>query len=249
MPSTFRGALPPSAALPPSLRRIFEPSVLQALDGLWKQIETETLIPLFLAEPRELAQVFQLVHPRFAAYYVGATMALVANVKQPELIGQMVTYSFDALGTTLQQRGPANLGRDATIVALIGAHTMGRIFKAAAQLVSGKEAAIRLEGIAEAWTRITTAYMLAMFGISCAISQADSFEGRWENVQTLAHWSRAYAAQARDLSVRHGILRLPPRPSGDWPVQSTEEDLELADAGLEDYARLLADRNANREAR
>ncbi len=235
------GALPPSGTLPPSLRKIFHPSVLQALEGLWQEIESQALTPLFLADPQEgLTLTFQRVYPRFAAYYLSATLTLVASLEEPQLVGELVGYSFDTLRDTLRARGPECLGREPTLAALIGVHSMTRIFKAAAhQLVDDPTQREQLEAIAGQWTATAIAYMLTMFAVSYALAQDKAFAGRWGNVATLAHWSQAYAAQVYDLSTRHGLLRSPTRPPGAAPVRSTEEDLQLADAGLEDYAGLL----------
>src|SRR5262245_498434 len=74
-PNVFRvprpfSAVPPSANLPTSLQ-VVEPSVLRALEVLWRQIELEALDPLLTAEPREgLKQAFETVYPRFFSYYV-----------------------------------------------------------------------------------------------------------------------------------------------------------------------------------
>jgi len=54
-----------------------------------------------------------------------------------------------------------------------------------------------------------------------------------------AIWSQAYARQVYELSVRHGLLRPPSRPPGQSPVVSTDGDLDLADAGLEDLIQFL----------
>jgi len=227
------------------LRKIFDPAALQALEGLWQKIESEALTPLFLAGPEaSLVQAFQRVYPHFAAYYLGATLALITSLKEPQLVGEVVAHSFEVLQHSLSERGPEHLGREATLAALIGVHSMMGALKAAArQLVEEpaqrEQQREQLEAIAAQWTVGTTAYMLTIFAVSYALSQGKEFAGPWQNVATLARWSQAYAGQVYDLSTRTGLLRPPARPPGTSPSRSTEEEVQLANAGLEDYARLL----------
>lgn len=238
-PKTLAGAVPPSATLPSPLRKIFDPSALQTLESLWQQIETQTLAPLFMAEPREgLAQTFRVVYPRFFRYYIAATLTLLASMKEPQLVGQLVSFSFDALSNELKKRGPKLLGREPATAALIGVHSMARVMKAAARQFVQNEPE-QLESIAAQFTSTTTAYMLTMFAVSHALSLGDAFKGRPENVSILARWGQDYAAKVYDLAVRSGLLKPPQRPPGDLSGRSPEEDLGLAEAGIEEYARLL----------
>jgi hypothetical protein len=233
---------PPTAALPPSLRNIFQPSDLRTLEGLREQIETQTLSPLFMAEPRQgLTEVFRLVYPRFFSYYTAATQTLLARVKEPELLGQFVTFSFEALRAELMTEGPARLERQALIAALIGVRSMTQVVSAAAGPAVTDDSALRerLEGVAQQFTAESTAYMLTILAVSHALNLGDGFRGRSENVAILARWSQAYAARVYGIAVRCGLLRLPQRPPGPFPSGSTEEDVQLAEAGLEEYVELL----------
>jgi hypothetical protein len=241
LPATVvSGGLPPSGTLPASFRKIFHPAALQAIEGLWHEIETHTLVPLFVADLRkELAETFRLVHPRFAAYYQAAALTLVESLREPALIEEVATFSFDLVSANLRMHGPQYIGREPTIAAMIGVHSVAQVLKAAArQSIGGDLQRQRLEAIAQPWTVTTTSYMLALFAVFVAVTQGTGFAGRWANVATLAVWSRIYASQLYDLSTR-GLLQAPPRPPGELPVPSTEADLRLADAGLEDYSDLL----------
>jgi hypothetical protein len=234
-------ALPPSGTLPASLRAIFPTAALQALEGLWLEIESHTLTPLLLSAPEEdLTRTFQLVYPRFMAYYVAASLALAASLEEPRLVSEVVHLSFDALENTLRTHGSDRLGHEPAMAARIGVRSMMRVFRAAARHETSDDTAReRLEAMAAQWTKTTTAYMLTAFAVSHALSQGESFSGRWANVATLAIWSQAYARQVYELSVRHGLLRPPSCPPGQSPVVSTDGDLDLADAGLEDLIQFL----------
>jgi hypothetical protein len=246
-PNIFRvpkpfGAVPPSANLPASLQVVFDPAVLRALEALSRHIEREALDPLLTAEPREgLKQTFEAVYPRFFSYYIATALTLAASIKEPKLLTQLVTFCFDVLRDDLQRSGPNFLGRDATVSALIGVHSMARVIKAAAGQFAPSEPQQReaLEMVAPQFTTTLTAYMLTMFAVSYALGLGDRFKGRPENVATLARWSRDYAAKAYDVSVQSGLLRLVKRPPGDRAEGESDVDLQLADAGLEEYVRLL----------
>jgi hypothetical protein len=239
--SLMTGGCPPSGALAASLRNIFHPAILKALEGLWQEIENQALVPLFLAEPREgLTQTFQIVHPRFAAYYLAASLAIVENLKEPTLVAEMVEYSFHVIVNSLRTHGPERIGREPATAAAIGVHSVTRTFKAAARYVLTDDTERqRLEADARTWTIVSTAYMLTIFAVFHAVDQGPAFAGRWGNVATLAMWSRAYASQLYNLALRQGLLQAAPRPPGELPVRSDDDDLRLADAGTEDYPGLL----------
>ena len=63
-------------------------------------------------------------------------------------------------------------------------------------------------------------------------------KAKLENVATLAHWSKRFAVQAYHSTKAIGLLKTvrPGAPIG----RSEEEDLILAEAGLDSYAEALA---------
>lgn len=220
---------------------MFPEPILKALEGIWHEIESQTLTPLFMAEPQAgLARTFGLVYPRFAAYYWGATLTLIGSLERPQLVGELVGYGFDALRDTLRERGRERLGREPLVAALIGLQTIRRVFKAASEQPADQPAQReQLEAISAKFTTSTTAYMLTMFAVSYALAQGAEFGGRWQNVSLLALWSQVYAAQLYDLARWHGLLRTAPQPPGQLPVHATEEELQLANAGLEEFSQFL----------
>ena len=238
--------MPPSAALPPQLRKSLQAPELRALEGLWEQIETQTLTPLFVAEPRQgLGEAFRLVFPRFFSYYHAATLTLLASVREPALISQLVNFSFDALRLDLATKGPARLDPQALVAAQIGIRSMAQVVRAAARQVvtDDPSSTERLDAVAQQFATESTAYMLTIFAVSHALSLGDGFQGRLKNVAILARWSQEYAARVYGIAVRCGLLRLPQPPLGPSPTGSTDEELQLADAGLEEYVDLLRGRS------
>ena len=72
-----------------------------------------------------------------------------------------------------------------------------------------------------------------------SLGSEDQLRGRPDNVAQIAFWSKGYAEEAYGAAKRLGLLK--PRPTtGPLPTASDPEDILLANAGLEDYARLLA---------
>jgi len=70
-----------------------------------------------------------------------------------------------------------------------------------------------------------------------ALSNGHAMPGRLENVAVLAEWSKSYLAQAFHLTKVIGLLKTTP-PSG--PIGPREdEDLLLAEGGLDSYAEAL----------
>jgi hypothetical protein len=71
-----------------------------------------------------------------------------------------------------------------------------------------------------------------------ALENGRTTSARLENVASLAHWSKAYAAQAYHFTKALGLLKTS-RPVSALG-QTDEEDAVLAGAGLDDYAAALA---------
>ncbi len=230
-----------SGTLPPELRESLSPKAVEALEGLWAEIE-KTLAPLFFDSADEIARRFQRVYPTFAALYLSTTLMLVAALEQ-ERFAALAGHGFDALRDLLRKRGPERLGPDATIAAMMGLHTMTRVFRAAAKPLEDTARA-KLDEVAGEWTAMTTAYMLAAFAVAFALANAERFLGHWENVAQLAFWSRSYAVEVYDLSRRCGLLKPAPAPPGPLPESSTEEELLLAEASAERLKEILAEDEA-----
>lgn len=221
------------------------PLISRALEDLWVQIERETLEPLFRASSGELAQVYLNVYPKFTAYYLGATLILLGFLGEPRFI-RVAQRGFAAVHDLLREQGPSYIGVDAATTSLVGLEAVVRVYKAAAKRLTASHE--ELDKVAAEWTAVTTAYALTAFAVFVALSSPTRFPGPWENVAQLAVWSRDYAVRLYDLAKRHGLLK-PSAPDGEIPKTSSEEDLLLADAGLEEYRQLLPPEDAGSSAR
>ena len=96
------------------------------------------------------------------------------------------------------------------------------------------------ESRAEPWANSIIAYAMAFSSVLAsltALAKGRTTSGGLENVATLAHWSKSYAVQAYHFTKLIGLLKTAP-PDG--PIgPSEEEDLVLAEAGLDSYAEML----------
>jgi hypothetical protein len=119
---------------------------------------------------------------------------------------------------------------------------MIRIAKAATKLFDRKTCpAVQIdESIAEAWANSIIAYVLAFSSVLAALTalaNGRAASGRLENVAALAHWSKSYTVQAYHFTKALGLL------SGVQPSAaigfSDEEDIALAEVGLDSYAEAL----------
>jgi hypothetical protein len=142
----------------------------------------------------------------------------------------------------IRSRGPKWIGQDATLNALHGLTTIIRIARAATILFHKERAADPRtnESDAEAWANSIIAYAMAFSAVLTALNALESGRttARLENVAAVAHCSKSFAVQAYHLTKEMGLLKFVP-PSA--PVgRSDDEDLALAEAGLDSYAEALA---------
>lgn len=224
----------PSTDVRDRLRRTVPPPVLQALVGLGDQLENQVLAPLLSADtPGELATVFQRLHPTFARYYVAIGLRMVAALGEDvQRFRVLLAAGSEEAERMILSHGPDRIGRDATLAALFGIRTMVRVSRAASRIPMPEQ-------ITGEWVATVMAQMLASFAVFFALTQPTLVGRKAQNAMLLAHWSRHYAVRVYDLSKRLGLLTAPPAP-GLLPKAGDAEDLLLANAGLEDYARLLA---------
>jgi hypothetical protein len=93
----------------------------------------------------------------------------------------------------------------------------------------------------EACANALIAYAMAFSAVRvtlAALADGQTPSAKLENVAELAHWSKSYAGNAYHLSKVAGLLKKV-RPSA-LVGPSDEEDLPLAEAGLDSYAEGLA---------
>jgi len=84
------------------------------------------------------------------------------------------------------------------------------------------------------------AYAMALASVLSsltALSTGRATSAKLQNVAALAHWSKSYAVQANHLAKAAGLLKT--SPSRGAADRSDEEDLVLAEAGLDNYVEAL----------
>lgn len=232
--------IPPSSVSWEELRETLAPAVVDALEKLSAQVRRQIFDPLVYAEDREhLAKTFERVYPGFWNHYLGIVLTLWAAVGDPQRFSVLTVRVFERSQDLLRQRGPQRIGQDATAAALLGLHTVARVSRAAMRLLEpGASSALPASESLQVWASWVVAYAMAACTVWFALS-AERLHGRPENAVQLAYWSKGYALRVYDLSQRLGLLRYVPA-SGPLPATSDDEDVPLANAGLDEYRQLLA---------
>jgi hypothetical protein len=217
---------------------------VEALDKIGDQIEVEILDPLLCATSiDELAKTFERVFPKFRDYYVSTVLIMWGSLQEDsQRFSALTIRSFQQSEDLIRTSGPHRIGQDASLNALQGLATIIRIAKVAPRLFDReKSPELRAdESCAEQWANSIIAYAMAFSSVLAsltALANGRTASGRLENVATLAHWSKSYAVRAYHFTKVIGLLKSAPpdRPVG----LSEEEDMILAEAGLDSYAEIL----------
>ena len=244
-PATVGAPVPAVAALGGELRRSLPPALVEALDRIGDQIEVEILNPLLCAvSVEQLARTFELVFPKFRDYYVSTVLIMWGSLQEdPERFSALTIRSFQQSADMIRARGAHWIGQDASLNALHGLATIIRVAKAATRLFDRDTSAEIWadQSSGESWANSIIAYAMAFSSVLApltALANGRTTSGRLENVATLAHWSKSYAVRAYHFTKVIGLLKEASPPNS--PVSpSDEEDLALAEAGLDSYAEML----------
>jgi hypothetical protein len=232
--------VPGSVALGEELRHSLPPSLVEALDKIADQIRIEIVDPLLNAESdQDLAGIFERVFPKFRDRYVLSILILQGSLHED--VGQfseLTIRSFRESEDLIRSNGPQWIGQAATLNALQGLSTVARVVRAAIRLWQqgnlGEVGADRSQ--LNQWASSLLSYWMAYFAVHAALTLLASGQAssvRLDNVVALANRSNRFAVQAYHLSKIIGILKVP-RVVG--PIDpGSDEDLVLADAGLESY--------------
>jgi hypothetical protein len=234
----------PGAAALGELRRSIPPSLVEALDKIGDRIRVEILDPLLCAcSDEELAATFERVFPKFRDYYVWSILILQGSLHEDvQRFAALTIRSFRESEDLIRSAGPKWMGQAAYLNALHGVSTIIGIVKAAARLIEqGRLADIGTnQALVEQWANSLLAYTLAFSALLApltALAEGNATSARLENVVALASQSTRYAVKAYHLSKVIGLLKtMPFHGPGD---QGDEEDLILAEAGLEVYVEML----------
>jgi hypothetical protein len=244
--SATLGQLVPAATAPGNeLRRILPPALVVALDRIGDQIGEEVFEPLLhAASVEQLARTFERVFPKFRDYYASTIFIVWGWLQEdPQRFSALTIRGFQESEHLIRSHGPRWIGPDASLNALHGLATITRIAKAAAELLDKQGAAsLRAnEPEAEASANALIAYVMAFSAVRAslaALADGQAPPAKLENVAALANWSKSYAVNSYHLAKAAGLLKAV--RSGAPVGRSDEEDLVLAEAGLESYAEGLA---------
>jgi hypothetical protein len=238
--ATVGPPVPGAAALGDELRRTLPPSLVEALDKIGDQIAAEILSPLLCAPSvAELADTFERAFPKFRDYYVSTVLILVGFLEEDvHRLSALTIASFHESEDLIRSSGLQWIGPAASSNALHGLSTIIRVARATTKLFDPDRFAEFKSNPAnvEEWADSLIAYAMAFSAVRTSLSaltNGDAASGRLENVATLAHWSKRYAVHAYHLTKVIGLLR--PAPCVGPVDPGDEEDLILADAGLESY--------------
>lgn len=245
MAATFGPPVPAVAVLGRELRESMPPALVEALDKIGDQIEIEILDPLLCAASIEqLARTFERVFPKFRDYYISTVLIMWGFLQEDaQRFSALNIRSFQESEHLIRASGPRWIGQDASLNALNGLATVIRVAKVATRLVDrqGSAELQANESSAEPWANSIIAYAMAFSSVLAALTALENgrtTSPRLENVASLAHWSKTYAAQAYHFTKALGLLKTsrPVAPIG----RSDEEDAVLAEAGLDGYVEALA---------
>lgn len=245
MAATVGPPVPAVAALGRELRQSLPPGLVEALDKIGDQVEIEILDPLLSAgSVEQLARTFERVFPTFRDYNISTVLILWGFLREDaQRFSALTIRGFQESEHLIRATGPRWIGQDASLNALSGLATVIRVAKGVTRLVDwDRSVALHAnESSVSPWANSITPYMMALSSVLTALTalkNGRTTSARLENVASLAHWSRNYAAQAYHLAKALGLLKTsrPVAPVG----RSDEEDAVLAGAGLDDYAAALA---------
>jgi hypothetical protein len=243
-PVPFGPTVPPATSLGKELSEALPRGVVEALDKLGDQIRIEVLEPIVCAETLDaMARAFERLYPRFQAYQTSTILIIWASVAQdPQRFSALTIRSFHESESLIRDKGPKWLGSDGISQVLAALATIRRVAKAAPELTNLSAAGkIQPEPrVLAEWANAIVAFGLTFSVVVSslqALSSGTAISCRLQNIVQLAHWSKAYAAKAYHLAKVMGLLK--PVSSEHAITQNDAEDLALAEAGLDDYSKLL----------
>jgi len=222
------------------LKELLPAAVISALEVTSEQIQLLVIEPLLVSDPDDLGQRFSEVFGRFAEFYLSG--ALLAGATLGADFGRFASIaprSFETCEDLVRNQMHSWLGRDAGLAVLRGLTTVQRVVIGTLRTMTDQKSRALLEdaGLVELANR-TIAYFQALGAVVWALNGRISIPIRRENVIQLAYWSANYASDCYAIARAKGLLR-PANSLGPLPA-ADPEDVELADAGLNDYAEMLS---------
>jgi len=205
--------------------------VLNALEAISRQMETEIFVPLLHASGTErLQEEFTRAFQQYSALYLSLAFLLSGRIDIGSLadISSAMVTKFKA---ELESHGADTIGEEATGGMLVGLNIVSLVNHRLVQLTQAGEQVDDVQQL-QLWS---IAYWLAT---SCVLSYHLDRNGDPLNARALAYWSHHYSARMYLSAKSLGIVKVP-AVIGPVPEPS-EEDHLFAEAGLEDLAERLA---------
>jgi hypothetical protein len=237
-------SVPGAIGVGEELRGRLPASLIEDLDRIASQIKWEVLDPLqCAASDEDLAITVERVLPRFANHYISVVHLLLGFLHEDaERLSVLTMRSFRESEDLIRSSGPRWIGQAATLNALQGLTTVERIVKAAiGHWRQGSLVGIGTEGLQlEQWAKSLISYWMVYFAVHAsliALASGQPTPAKLDNVVALANRSNKYAVEAYHLSKVIGLLKA---ATSSGPVDhGDDEDIALADAGLDSYVEAL----------
>lgn len=211
--------------------------VLNALEAISRQMETEIFDPILHAEGVEqLEGEFRRVFQRYASLYISLSFLLWSELGEIANLASIWTPIAAKFKTELESRGAETIGKEAANDMLVGLAIIGRVNQRLFEVAQAGGEVGDLKEL-QGWA---IAYWMAS---SCVLYYHFDREGNLQNVRVLAYWSRYYAAGVYRWAKSRGVIKVPVG-KGQIPGPS-EDDRLLSEIGMEDFAErlLLEDRD------
>jgi hypothetical protein len=226
-------------ALDDPLKKLLPARVIAALEVNSEQMQLLVIEPLLVSDPAELGARFSEVFGRFVDLYLSGTLLVVATVGADlGRFGSITSRSFETCEYLIRRHMDSWLGRDAGLAVLRGLTTVARVVAGTLRTVADEKLRPLLEDANLVELRkCMIAYFQALGAVLWVLNGRISIPIRGENVVQLAHWSADYASSCYAMARAKGLLR--PTSNRNPVPEADPEDVELADAGLNEYASTL----------
>jgi len=196
-------------------------------DWLDAQLRRAVYDPLLRVEPVDLPAAFQNVVIAYAnSLRAVSALALTALGGDIARLFELAERELVLLEDRLQRLGPAAMEGEAVDSALAGIRLRRRVTRGL------RHAPVLTAGLEVLGALVAQTMALSTIGYGLTV------RARRENLEILAHWSRAYAVKAY-AAAKAAWLLAAPSPAEAAPAVSDPDDRELADRGLAHYRRIF----------
>lgn len=216
----------------------FPDAVAMYLEYAWREIEHRHIQPLLAAPIQHLRAKFASVFPEFAkSLNPVQSVVAIAMAREPVDGPRLSEAARESLNNLMRDRGMARVGEDATNALLASINAI-KTLDIAAERGLAEQQTFEVPEDLEKWL---VAWALCVSTSITYISAPKPARGKQVAIR-LAEWAVGFSDRAFFAGRSAGLLKVqsaaePAEESG----QDDEEELMLANSGLADYARLLAE--------